>query len=51
MDVGACNAATAQGHLEVLQYLRMNGCPWSDDAHRLAKEHDHFEIMRYLDNL
>jgi tRNA(Ile)-lysidine synthase TilS/MesJ len=35
-------------HMEVLQYLHENGCPWDSDACHIAAGNCNLEILKYL---
>ena len=41
-------SAASFGHLEVVKWLRANGCPWDEDACRRAAEHKHWDTLQYL---
>ena len=43
-----CNIAAAVGSLQMLQYLRANGCPWSDEATRVAAQHGHLSVLEFM---
>ena len=36
------------GHLEVLQYLHENGCPWNQNACLYAAKYGHLKVLEYL---
>lgn len=46
-DELTCAYAAKNGHLEVLKYLRENGCPWGDETSRWAAENGHLEVLKY----
>jgi len=46
-DVRACSAAVAEGHFEVLKWMRENGIPL-DDVCSVAAEGGHLEILKWL---
>ena len=35
------------GHLESVQWLRGEGCPWSSSTCFYAVHHGHFEVLRW----
>ncbi len=35
------------GHLEVLKWLRANGCPWNEEVCGLAATEGHLEILKW----
>ena len=37
-------AAAEGGHLDVLKWLRENGCPWDEDVR--TRQGDHFEVLK-----
>ena len=41
-------AAACRGHLEVVKWLRANGCPWDENACSFAAEHKHWDTLQYL---
>lgn len=43
----ACAAAAGGGHLEVLQYLYENGCPWNEYTCKFAAEGGHLDVLRW----
>jgi hypothetical protein len=44
-----CFDAAYQGHFELLQWAREQGCPWdADEVSRLAAEGGHVEIVRWV---
>ena len=47
LPVQACGFAAELGHLEVLQRLRANGCPWDEDAVTNAASEGHLEVVRW----
>jgi hypothetical protein len=40
-----CRAAARGGHLEVLQWVRANGCPWDVDTIARAREYGHDDVV------
>ena len=40
--------AAQNGHLEVLQWLRANGCPWDTDTCYHAVDQGHVEVLRWV---
>jgi hypothetical protein len=44
----ACIAAASAGHLEVLQWLRANGCHWDEETCSRAAEGGHLEVLQWL---
>jgi hypothetical protein len=44
----ACSEAAGNGQLEVLKYLRENGCPWGEDACSSAAGNGHLDVLKYL---
>lgn len=47
-DVCACSQAAEGGHLHVLQWLRENGCPWSEWTCAYAAYGGHLHVLRWL---
>ena len=39
--------AAVNGHLEVLQWLRANGCPWNANTCAWAARNGHLELMNW----
>jgi hypothetical protein len=35
------------GHLEVLQWARANGCPWSSDMCKDAADNGHLHVVKW----
>ncbi len=46
-DVRTCYSAAANGHLEVLQWARANGCPWDERTCSHAAANDHLDVLRW----
>ena len=42
-----CAAAATAGRLDVLRWLRENGCPWSSDTARRAALGGHLDALRW----
>ena len=42
-----CVAAARSGHLEVLQWLRTNGCPWDSYTCMRAAQGGHLEVLQW----
>lgn len=42
-----CEAAAMGGHLEVLQWLRVNNCPWDRDTCAYAAMRGRFEFLKW----
>jgi len=42
------DAAASHGHLEVLKWLRSEGCPWDASACRSAARGGHLEVLKWL---
>ena len=42
-----CEGAARSGHLEVLQWLRANGCPWDGWTCKYAAEGGHLEVLQW----
>jgi len=40
--------AATGGQLEVLQWLRTNGCPWNADTCSVAATGGHLEVLQWL---
>jgi hypothetical protein len=40
--------AASGGHLDVLQWARANGCPWSKETCTYAAEAGQFEVLKWL---
>jgi hypothetical protein len=43
----ACAAAAQHGHLEVLQWVRANGCDWDIGMCAAAAEGGHLEVLQW----
>ena len=41
-------SAAIMGHLEVVKWLHVNGCPWDEDTCIRAAEHKHWDTLQYL---
>ena len=39
--------AAGSGHLEILQWVRSNGCPWDGSVCSYAASHDHLEVLKW----
>ena len=48
MNERTCSSAARQGHLEVLKWLRSEGCPWNGGTCSLAAANGHLEILKWL---
>jgi len=35
------------GHLEVLQWMRANGCLWDERTCEIAAQNDHLEVLQW----
>jgi len=46
-DSKYCKAASSGGHMEILKWLRSNGCPWCKKTCKAAAKHGHLEILKY----
>ena len=46
-DGAACALAAKHGHLEILQWLRANGCPADADVTEHAVDQGHVEVLRW----
>ena len=44
----AVEKAAEGGHLEVVQWLRQNGCPWNSMTSFRAAEGGHLEILKWV---
>jgi len=42
-----CAAAAQGGHLEVLKWLRDNGCPWGAKTCTCAAVEGHLEVLKW----
>ena len=45
-----CGKAARGGHLEVLKWLRENGCPWDAQTCAAAAEGGHLDVLKWLRN-
>ena len=43
----ACESAAEGGHLEVLQWLHVNDCPWDEDVCTEAARGGHLEMLKW----
>ena len=41
-----CFSAARRGHLDVLKWVRANGCRWNNDVCNLAVMYGHFEMLK-----
>ena len=48
MDKDVMNYAARGGNLELVQWLRGDGCPWNDGPCYYAVENGHVETLRWL---
>ena len=46
-DVYTCQYAAMEGHLEVLQWVRANGCPWDERTCGWAAWGGHLELLQW----
>ena len=46
-DAEACMRAAQNGRLEVLQWLRTNGCPWNAETCNAAARDGQLETLRW----
>ncbi len=44
---GVTAAAAGSGNLELLQWLRANGCAWGDTTCATAAQHGHLHILKW----
>ena len=42
-----CCAVAKGGHLEILKWLRKNGCPWDDNTCHFAAKNGHLECLKW----
>ena len=42
-----CFAAADHGHLDVLKWLRENGCPWDEETCAYAARGGHLEVLKW----
>ena len=42
-----CKNAAKNGHLNILQYARENGCPWNKETCANAARYDHLNILQW----
>jgi hypothetical protein len=48
-DAAACNNAAERGYLDILRWLRENGCPWDVRAVcRLAASAGHVDVLNFV---
>ena len=47
-DKKTCSWAAFRGHLEVLKWLRVKGCPWGILTSNLAAEGGHLEVLQWM---
>ena len=48
MDAQTSEWAAMRGHLEVLKWLRSEGCPWDEGACLCAAAGGHLEVLKWL---
>ena len=46
-DTSSCYAAAQNGHLEILQWARANGCPWNKSTCVIAVERGHLDVLQW----
>ena len=46
-EPGLCTYAARHGRLDILQWLRMKGCPWNSDTCKGAAENGHLEVLKW----
>ena len=46
-DAGLCADAAMGGHIEVLKWLRAEGCPWYYETCLFAVDKGHVELLRW----
>lgn len=49
-DFTICASAASKGNIEVLEWLRKNGCPWDSSACASAALNGHFNTLKWLKN-
>ena len=42
-----CSSAAESGHLEILQWLRAEGCPWNGGTCYYMVDQGHAEVLRW----
>ena len=47
MSKRTCSSAAEGGHLEVLKWLRSQGCPWDESACAYAAEGGHLDVLEW----
>ena len=47
MDEGVMMEAAGSGNLELVQFLRGKGCPWTYNTCRRALDQGHVEVLRW----
>ena len=45
IDVGSCEHAAKNGHLQVMKILRVHDCQWNKSTCRCAPEYGHIEVL------
>ena len=45
-----CTAASKNGHLELLKWARLNGCPWDKITYENRVENRNPALVRYLED-
>ena len=46
-DSDTCSSAASRGHLEVLKWLRENGCEWNSSTCNNAALEGHLEVLKW----
>ncbi|CAN0303301.1 unnamed protein product, partial [Ectocarpus sp. 6 AP-2014] len=46
-ETDICSTAAKNGHLDVLQWAKINGCPWDEEACLVADEGGHLEVLQW----
>jgi hypothetical protein len=42
-----CVYAAQNGHLDVLQWARQNGCPWDEETCAFAAQNGHLDVLQW----
>ena len=48
LDAEVFRSACQGGHVEMLKWLRSEGCPWNETACQSAAAHGHLEVLKWL---
>ena len=50
MDETTCSSDAENGHLKLLKWARVNGCPWDEDTYDAGRVNGDPALMLYLED-